>query len=257
MTARRPLILGNWKMNLSLAEATALARDLKRQVATFYAGPETGVCPSYPHLVAVRELLEGSTIGVGAQEMVEAEPGAFTGGVCAEQLRELDMRWVLVGHSERRQYCGETDDGVAAKIRAAFRVGLTPVACFGETLAEREGGQTEEVVARQVGAALEGLSAPQIEGLVLAYEPVWAIGTGLNAEVDDVKEVHRLLRGLLAERGGGPVAESVRILYGGSVKPQNIAAYMACEDVDGALVGGASLDAGSFVQLLRYQEDGA
>jgi triosephosphate isomerase len=240
-------------MNLGLAEACALARDLKRRVASIYAGPETAVCPSHPHLIPVRDVLEGSVVALGGQDLTPQSPGAFTGAVSAEQLRELAARFVLIGHSERRQFFGETDAMVAEKIRAAFRVGLVPVLCFGETLEERNAGRTEEVVARQVTAALEGLEEPRLVAMVLAYEPVWAIGTGHNAEVEDAANVHRLVRGLLREIGGESVAGTVRILYGGSVKPANVAGYLEEEDIDGALVGGASLDAEKFVQILCYQ----
>jgi triosephosphate isomerase len=240
-------------MNLGLTDACALARDLKRRVASIYAGPETAVCPSFPHLIAVRDVLEGSVIGLGAQDLAAQPPGAVTGAVGAEQLRELRVRFVLIGHSERRQYFAESDSMVAQKIRAAFRVGLVPVLCFGETLDERNAGRTEDVVVRQVSAALTGLEAPQLVAVVLAYEPVWAIGTGRNAEVEDAASVHRLVRGILREIGRDEAARRVRILYGGSVTPANVAGYLAEADIDGALVGGASLDAEKFVQILRYQ----
>jgi triosephosphate isomerase len=241
-------------MNLSLGEACGLARDLKRRVASIYAGPETAVCPSPPHLIPIRDVLAGSVIALGAQDVGSQPPGAFTGSVSAEQLRELAVRFVLIGHSERRQHFGETDSMVAEKIRAAFRVGLVPVLCFGETLEERNAGRTEEVVVRQVTAALDGLEEPQLVAMVLAYEPVWAIGTGHNAEVEDASNVHRLVRGLLREVGGEGVGGAVRILYGGSVNPANVAGYLAEADIDGALVGGASLDAEKFVQILCYQD---
>ena len=251
MSSRRPLILGNWKMNLSLADATSLARGLQRKLAALYAGPEVGVCPSFLHLPAVREILEGSSISVGAQDCVAQTPGACTGGVSAEQLRELTLKWVILGHSERRQYFAESDADVAAKLGAAFRVGLSPVLCIGETLEQREGGQTEAVVIGQLQGAIADLEAPQVAALTVAYEPVWAIGTGRSAKSEDAQAVHRLVRGALAEVVGADAAGGVRILYGGSVNEENAAGYFACEDVDGALVGGASLDPDRFVGILR------
>jgi triosephosphate isomerase len=251
---RRPFIIGNWKMSLSYSGAMALARELKRKVAGIYAGPEVAVCPSFPHIVPVKEALEGSVIGVGAQDLVPHEPGAVTGGVSAEQLKELGVRCCVLGHSERRQNFGETDELVAAKIRAAFRVGITPVFCFGETLEIREAGRTEAHVIAQVSRVLDVLDPPQIAALVMAYEPVWAIGSGRNAEVVDAERVHRLVRGLLRERGGDKVSQTTRILYGGSVNSENIRAYMSSPEIDGALVGGASLDAQRFVQIVCYQD---
>ncbi len=253
-TVRRPLIIGNWKMNLGLNQSIGLAKELKNLVASIYAGPETAVCPSFPHLLAVRQILEGSVIGVGAQDLAPQKPGAYTGAVCAEQLSELELRFALLGHSERRQFFGETDMDVAEKIRAAFRVGLVPVLCFGETLEQREAGSTEEVVVRQVGAAIEGLESQALATLVLAYEPIWAIGTGHSAEVADAQDVHRLVRGLLQEAAGEESAQTTRILYGGSVNSSNVGGYLAAEDIDGALVGGASLDPDEFVKILCYQD---
>jgi triosephosphate isomerase len=240
-------------MKLGLAESRNLARELKRRLAGVYAGPEVMVCPSTPFLLPVMEVLEGSVVGVGAQDLTYQEPGAFTGGVSAEQLRELGARCCILGHSERRQYFGETDEVVAAKLRAAFRVGLRPVVCFGESQEVRLADRTEHFVTDQIHAALDGLEPPQVAALVLAYEPIWAIGTGNNAEAADAEAVHRLVRGLVAERFGTGPAQEVRILYGGSVTADNVGEYMACEDIDGALVGGASLDAESFLRIIQYR----
>lgn len=253
---RRPLMMGNWKMNLGLDAARALAEGLVRGTKTTFAGPEVVVCPSYVHLPAVAQILDGSKITWGAQDCVAQEPGAVTGGVSAEQLRELGARWVILGHSERRQHFQESDANVREKVRAAFRVGLAPVVCVGETLSQREAGRTEEIVSTQVQGAIEGLGPEQIAALTVAYEPVWAIGTGHAAEPDDAQTVHALIRGLLAEAGSADVADGLRILYGGSVNEKNVAAYMNCDDVDGALVGGASLDPERFLAIVRYQ-DGA
>jgi len=251
---RRPLIIGNWKMKLGRVESLNLARDLKRQLSGVYAGPEVMVCPSMPFFMPVQEVLQGTVVKVGAQDMAYQEPGAFTGGVSGEQLRDLNAAGCILGHSERRQFFGETDDIVAAKIRAAFRVGLQPVVCFGESLDVRAAGKTESFVSQQVQRALEGLEPPQAAALILAYEPIWAIGTGNNAEPSDAESVHRLVRGVLRERFGDEVSENARILYGGSVTPENIEAYMESDEIDGALVGGASLDASDFVRIVRYQE---
>ncbi|HEX9642187.1 MAG TPA: triose-phosphate isomerase [Candidatus Krumholzibacteria bacterium] len=256
MSKRRPLIIGNWKMNLSLGEAQALASSLLRRFSTVHAGPELFVCPSHLHLHALAPLLDGSVLGLGAQDLAAFAPGPHTGGSSGEQLRELGVRLSLVGHSERRNECAEADEMVAAKLRAAFRVGLIPVLCFGETRAEREAGRTEDIVHRQLSSALDGLADAQIAATVLAYEPVWAIGTGLHAAVDDVVSVHQRARAMLRELGGPQLAEAVRILYGGSVNGENVGAYLAEEAIDGALVGGASLDADAFWNIVCWH-DGA
>ncbi len=251
---RRPLLMGNWKMNLGLAQARELAETLVRRTQTTFAGPQMAVCPSFVHIPVVAQIMEGSQIEWGGQDCVEQEPGAVTGGVSAEQLREIGARWVILGHSERRQIFQESDASVREKVKAAFRVGLTPVVCVGETLSQRESARTEEIVSRQIHGALEGLRAEQVGALTIAYEPVWAIGTGHSAEPDDVEKVHALVRGLLAEASSAQIADGIRILYGGSVNEDNITAYMACEDVDGALVGGASLDPERFLAIVRYQD---
>lgn len=252
--ARRPLMMGNWKMNLDLEAATALAQGLVRRTKTTFAGPEMVVCPTYVHIPAVAGILDGSSIEWGAQDCVIQEPGAVTGGVSAEQLRDLGARWVILGHSERRQYFQESDANVREKVRAAFRVGLAPVVCVGETLSQREGGRTEEIVSTQVQGAIEGLNPEQVAALTIAYEPVWAIGTGHAAEPEDAQTVHALIRGLLAEASSAEIADGLRILYGGSVNEKNVAAYMNCDDVDGALIGGASLDPERFLAIVRYHD---
>ena len=254
--SRRPLMMGNWKMNLGLEDARALAEGLARKTQTTFAGPEMVVCPTYVHLPVVASILDGSKIAWGGQDCVAQEPGAVTGGVSAEQLRDFGAKWVILGHSERRQYFHESDANVREKVRAAFRVGLSPVICVGETLSQREGGRTEEIVSTQIQGAIEGLRPEQVAALTIAYEPVWAIGTGHAAEPDDAQKVHALIRGLLAEASDATAAEGLRILYGGSVNDKNVDGYMACADVDGALVGGASLDPDRFLAIVRYQ-DGA
>ncbi len=250
---RRPLVIGNWKMKLGLAQSLNLARDLKRRVASLHSETELMVCPSTPFLLPVMEALQGSPIGVGAQDLVSQEPGAFTGGVSAEQLREVGVSCCIIGHSERRQFFGDTDEVVAAKLRAALRVDLLPVVCFGESEETRLQGKTETFIAGQIHAALDGLDPVQVKQLVLAYEPIWAIGTGKSAMPDDAEAVHGLMRSILQESFSTETAASVRILYGGSVTPANIASYMEREDIDGALVGGASLEAESFLQIVQFR----
>ncbi len=248
---RRPLVIGNWKMKLGMAQSLNLARELKRKVVGLKTEAQLMVCPSTPFLRAVKEILAGTPIQVGAQDLAPQEPGAFTGGVSAEQLRELGLACCIIGHSERRQWFGETDEVVAAKLRAALRVGLMPVVCFGETEETRLRGATEEFVSGQIHAALDDLEPAQAKDLVLAYEPIWAIGTGNSAMPADAEAVHGLVRSILRRKFSDQVASSVRILYGGSVTPENIASYMACEEIDGALVGGASLKAQSFLQIAQ------
>ena len=251
---RRPLLMGNWKMNLTLKGAQELSAKLRQRMSTRYAGPQVAVCPSHVHLSTVLASLAGSSIEVGAQDCVVQAPGAVTGGTSAEQIRELGARWVILGHSERRQFFAESDAMVREKIRAAFRVGLAPVVCVGETLAQRDAGRTEEIVSTQIHGALAELEAQQIAAITVAYEPVWAIGTGRSAEVDDAQTVHALIRGLLTEQAGEKAAHAVRILYGGSVTEGNIRAYMSADDIDGGLVGGASLDAERFLAIVGYQD---
>lgn len=246
--SRRPIIVGNWKMNLSLSEARELARAVAQGAPTDL---EVGVAPSAPYLSALSEILEGNTVGLSAQEMHHKPSGAFTGASSPTQLRDVGCRYVIIGHSERRQLFGETNEGVALKARAAHDHGLTPILCVGETLAEREAGQTLSVVLGQLTAALSQLSPQEVSASVIAYEPVWAIGTGVTASPEQAQEVHAALRAHLEQLTSLAVAQEVRLQYGGSVKPGNVAELMACEDIDGALVGGASLKAESFLALLN------
>ena len=247
---RTPIIAGNWKMNKTIAEAVALVEAIAPRLAAI-AGVEKVVCPPFTALSAVKEALGDAEIGLGAQNMYWEEKGAFTGEVSPVMLAEL-CQYVILGHSERRQYFGETDDGVNRKIVAAFAHGLTPIVCVGESLAQREAGQTDEWVADQVQAALMGLPADQVRRLIIAYEPIWAIGTGVPATAEDANAVIAgTIRGALAEMYGDEVAQAVRVQYGGSVKPSNVAEFMARPDIDGALVGGASLRADDFVEIVR------
>ena len=247
---RTPIIAGNWKMNKTIAEAAALVKEMTPKL-TAIPGVETVVCPPFTALSKVKEAIGEAEIGLGAQNMYWEEKGAFTGEVSPGMLAEL-CQYVILGHSERRQYFGETDDGVNRKIVTAFAHGLTPIVCVGETLEQREAGQTEEWVTDQVQAALMGLPAGQVRQLIIAYEPIWAIGTGIPSTAEDAKVVIAgTVRRALAEMYGQKVAQAVRVQYGGSIKPSNIVDFMALPEIDGALVGGASLKADDFVEIVR------
>lgn len=242
---RRKLVIGNWKMHGSLASNAELLAGLR---AAEPFGCDTAVCPPYPYLAACVLALQGSRIALGAQDCSAHEQGAYTGEVSAAMLADLGCRYVIVGHSERRSLHGETDALVADKAKMALAKGLIPVVCVGETLAERQAGQTESVVKRQLSAVIHALGSctPQI---VVAYEPVWAIGTGQTATPEQAQAVHAVLRAQLA--AATPHAQSMRILYGGSVKPDNAAALFRQPDIDGGLIGGASLKAADFIAICR------
>jgi triosephosphate isomerase len=247
--SRRPFIAGNWKMHKTPAEADALAEALKR-VLVEEAVVDVAVAPPFLAIPAVVARLKHSGVGVAAQDLHEAPSGAFTGCVSGEMLRSVGVAWALVGHSERRQIFGETDAVVARKVQACFRSGLLPILCVGETLPEREAGNEEAVVARQLEAALAGLHADQLPSVTIAYEPVWAIGTGKVATPAQAQDMHAFIRGWLASRYPAFVPRGVRILYGGSVKGANAAGLLGQADIDGALVGGASLDAADFLAIV-------
>ncbi len=247
---RKPFVVGNWKMNLSLKGAVELASGLRKELAGV-RGVDLGVCPPSVFLQAVSGALERSSILLGAQNMCWAESGAFTGEVCAAMLKDVGCRLVILGHSERRHVFGEKDGEINAKIKAALKSGLDPIFCVGEKLEERDAGRVEDVIRRQVQAGLDGITAEQLGRVTIAYEPVWAIGTGRNATAAQAQEVHVLIRKLLAEKFGADVASAVRIQYGGSVKPENAKELLAAPDIDGFLVGGASLKVDSFVAIAR------
>lgn len=247
---RKLIIAGNWKCNKTVAESLDLVADLKRELGSIKE-VDVVVCPAFTALDAVSKALSDSVIRVGAQNMGDNGYGAFTGEVCAGMLRDLTVRHVILGHSERRQFQQESDALVARKALAAHTASLIPIVCVGETLAEREAGITQDVVGRQTRGSLAGLSSDQVESTVIAYEPVWAIGTGKTATSAQAQEVHAFIRGVLAQMHGDAVARRVRIQYGGSVKPSNARELMGQPDVDGALVGGASLEAKSFVEIIR------
>jgi triosephosphate isomerase len=246
---RRPFFCGNWKLHGNLAESVALATEVRNGVATL-RDADVAVAPSFTAIHAVAKRLEDGPVAVAAQDCFWEDKGAFTGEVSAAQLADAGCRYVIVGHSERRQLMGELDAAVNLKARATLRAGLSPIICVGETLAERDAGETLGRVQAQVDAALAEMSAADVARCVLAYEPVWAIGTGRNATPAQAQEVHRFLRARVASRFA-EVAPALRILYGGSVKPDNIRALMVEEDVDGGLIGGASLSAESFVRIVK------
>ncbi len=250
-SARTPLIAGNWKMHGTQAEAAALVEGIKAGVASI-SGREVLVAPPFTALAAVREALRGTAILLAGQDLHWETKGAFTGEVSAAMLRDAGCSHVIIGHSERRQYFGETDETVAKKVAAAQAHGLTPILCVGERLEEREAGQTLAVVERQVRGGLLRCGGAAIRGVVVAYEPVWAIGTGKVATNEQAQEVHAFIRRILGDLGGSEVAGACRILYGGSVKADNIDGLMAQPDIDGALVGGASLQVESFVRIAKF-----
>jgi triosephosphate isomerase (TIM) len=245
--ARRRFVCGNWKMHKTVAEAVQLVRDLRERLGEPRA--QVAVAPPFTALAAVKQALQGSPIQLFAQNCHFEKQGAFTGEVSAAMLRDVGCDGVILGHSERRQLFGETDESVARKLKAVLAEGLAPIVCVGETLQERESGRTWDVVSRQMRGALSGLDVQALGRVTIAYEPVWAIGTGRNATAAQAQEVHAQIRALLRELGAA-VADSIRIQYGGSVKPDNAAELLSQPDVDGALVGGASLKADDFAKIV-------
>jgi triosephosphate isomerase (TIM) len=245
---RRPLIAGNWKMNLDRAAAVALAGEVAAGAKQF-AQVDLAICPPFVYLEAVAPKLAGSAVALGGQDMSEQASGAFTGEISAAMLLDVGCRYVILGHSERRHLLGETDEAVNLKTKAALAAGLIPIVCVGELLNEREAGQTAQVISRQFAGSLAGLSADDMEKVVIAYEPVWAIGTGKVATPAQAQEVHADLRKLIVKHYNAAVAQRVRIQYGGSVKPSNAAELLSQPDIDGALVGGASLKAADFLGI--------
>jgi triosephosphate isomerase len=250
---RHPIIAGNWKMNGLIADAKALATGLKQALGGHSGAPDILVCPPFLSLAPVREILDGTPIRLGAQDVHWEAKGAFTGEVSTSMLKDVGVGAVLLGHSERRHIMGESNEQVNRKLKAVLAAGLQPVVCIGELLEERNMGDTRNVVERQISKGLEGLTPEEAAKTVVAYEPVWAIGTGKTATPRQAQEVHHFTRKLLSQRFGEAVAQGMRILYGGSVTPENVKELMAEEDVDGALVGGASLKVDSFVNIVRYR----
>jgi triosephosphate isomerase len=252
MSERKPLIAGNWKMYKTPEEAAATARELNERVRTA-ADVDIMIAPTFTALPAVAVAVKDGPVALGAQNLFWETEGAYTGEISAPMLKSVGCEYCIIGHSERRQYFGETDETVNKKIRAAIEGQLKPVFCVGETEKEREAEQTFSVLDKQVQKGLEGLVLDQLGTLVIAYEPVWAIGTGKTATDDQAQEVHRFIRSLVQKLYGNELADALRILYGGSVKPGNIAGLMEMPDIDGALVGGASLDAESFSQIVKFK----
>ncbi len=249
MSSRTPIVVGNWKLNKTVAEALELVTELKNQLASV-RDVEIGVSPVFPALHPVSKRLEDSNIGVAGQNCHWEDRGAFTGEVAPSLLADAGCKYVIIGHSERRQYFGETDDGVNRKTKAALEAGLVPIVCIGETEEERDTGATFTRVEHQLTNGLGGIDAGDLAKIVLAYEPVWAIGTGRTATPDQAQEVHAFIRDKVRQLAGD-VADQIRIQYGGSVKPENAETLARQADIDGGLIGGASLKADSFVAIVK------
>ena len=248
--ARKIFIAGNWKMNSSSSSAVALAAALVKKTGSVDA-VDLAACPPFVHLEAVGKALSGSKIALGAQDVFYENDGAYTGEISAAMLLDVGCTYAICGHSERRHVIGETDERINRKLLKCLTEGLRPILCVGELLSERQAGETSDVVSRQVRLGLESVSGADVGRVTIAYEPVWAIGTGMVATVDQAQQVHKMIRGLLAELYDAATAEKMRIQYGGSVKPGNAGELLACEDIDGALVGGASLKADDFAAIAQ------
>ncbi|MBF0619115.1 MAG: triose-phosphate isomerase [Candidatus Omnitrophica bacterium] len=247
---RKKIIAGNWKMFKTVQETEQLITGLKRELSD-YTKVEVVVCPPFVNLPVAADCLVDNTIKLGAQNIFWEQEGAFTGEISGPMLKAVGVDYVIVGHSERRQYFHETNETVNKRVKAALKNGLLPIVCVGENLAEREGGKTFDVVNDHVTGSLAGLTTEEMQKIVVAYEPVWAIGTGKTATSAQAQEVHKFIRETLAKMFGQPVADATRIQYGGSVKPENAAELTAQPDIDGALVGGASLKVESFVGIVK------
>jgi len=246
---RKRIIAGNWKMNKTIDQAVELAENIKGNYDNYDV--DIVLCPPFTALYAVHQVIRDEPIGLGAQNIFWQDSGAYTGEVSAEMLSSAGCQFVIIGHSERRQYFGETDETVNKRVHKALTAGLIPIVCVGELLKERESGATRSVVTRQVKSALQGCAKEDISKLVIAYEPVWAIGTGKVATPEQAQEMHRLIRQQVAELYDDQLAEEMRIQYGGSMKPENAAEILAKPDVDGGLIGGASLKAESFLGIVN------
>ncbi|UCG13199.1 MAG: triose-phosphate isomerase [Deltaproteobacteria bacterium] len=251
MSGRMPLMAGNWKMYFTVGEAVALLEELKGGISRF-DDREVVVAPPFTALSAVASALAGSPIRLAAQNCHWESQGAYTGEIAPAMLKDLGCRYVIVGHSERRQYFGETDGSINRKMVALLALEIVPILCVGETLEQRQAGETLRILADQLTGAFEGLKDEEVGRVVLAYEPVWAIGTGHTATPEQAQEAHAFIRDRLADRFNNEVANGIRILYGGSVKPENVDTLMAQPDIDGALVGGASLKSASFVRIVDF-----
>jgi triosephosphate isomerase len=248
---RKTIIAGNWKMYKTISEAIELANGLKRELFSLEDAVDIVICPPYTALGEVAEVIADSNIRLGAQDAFWQEEGAFTGEVSAKMLKDAGAKFVIIGHSERRQYFAETNESVNQKVRAVLKAGLTPIMCVGETLAEREKRQTFKVLDDHLQNGLKGIEVAEALKIVIAYEPVWAIGTGKTATPEQAEEAQKYIRNLLAKMYGQEAAQNIRIQYGGSVKPENITELMQQPDIDGALVGGASLTAEAFSAIVK------
>ena len=246
---RKKFVAGNWKMNKDVRESVELIAGIRASLAVGPKNADVAVCPPFTSLESAAKALAGSPIALGAQDMSKNDDGAYTGEISGRMLAALGCRYVILGHSERRQYFLESDELVNAKAKKALAAGLGPIVCVGETLAEREGGLTESRITSQVRGSLAGLSTLQMEGTIIAYEPVWAIGTGKTATPDQADQVHRHIRGLLSSQFDPKTAEKVKILYGGSVNAENAALLFSMPDIDGGLIGGASLKPETFHKI--------
>jgi triosephosphate isomerase len=247
---RRLLIAGNWKMNKMRSEATELTGEIVRCVSDC-DGVEVALCPPHLFLDRITEMTIDTNISVGAQDLFYEDRGAYTGEIAAFMLKDLGCRYVIVGHSERRRYCGETDATVNRKVKKCLEYDMYPILCVGETLEQRREGKTQELLNEQLVYGLEGIDSAGIERIVIAYEPVWAIGTGMSATEDQAQETQSYIRGVVGKFAGEAVSERLRILYGGSVNEKNASALLVQRDIDGALVGGASLQGDSFCEIVR------
>ena len=249
---RKPIIAGNWKMNKTAAEAKTLIEELKPLVAK--SKPEVVVCVPYTDLWAVKEAIAGSKIRLGAENVAWADGGAFTGEISADMLKEIGVEYVIIGHSERRQYFGETDESVNKRLKQALVKGLKPIVCVGETLSEREKNRTKRVLKKQVLEGFKDVTAEDFNNIVIAYEPVWAIGTGKTATAEDANKTIGYIRSLVKKTWGAEVAKALRIQYGGSMKPSNAKELMAERNIDGGLIGGAALKAQDFAAIVNSKD---
>ena len=249
---RRPILVGNWKMNMTATQALELASKLIPLVASV-KDRDIVLGPPFTSIAAVAETIKGTNISLAAQNLHWEDKGAFTGEISADMLLDSGCKYVIIGHSERRQYFGETDESVNKKVKQALKKGLLPILCVGETLAEREAGKLNDIISRQVTGGLKDISAEDMKKVVVAYEPVWAIGTGKTATPGQANDVHALIRQKVKALYSADIAEGLRIQYGGSVTPENVSVLMAMPDIDGALVGGASLKPESFAALVNFK----
>jgi len=251
MANRALFIAGNWKMNKTATEAEKILSELKEKVSIFKDKLNIAICPTFTALDRATKTVKGTSIKIGAQDISDKESGAYTGEISASMLLDLEVEYVIIGHSERRQYHAETNEMVTKKAKVALNAGLLPIVCVGETLDERETGKTAAIITKQIQDSLASLDADNIIKTTIAYEPVWAIGTGKTATPEQAQEVHALIRKLLTDKYGTSIAEQVIVQYGGSVNPGNSAILMSQPDIDGALVGGASLDPDTFAELIK------